>query len=97
MNSNGITLKLKNFIFLLNNGYVNDGYNGIIEYENCFLDHFSLIRGSYIFINSTTTGITLTHFINQLHTYFCNNNLIYFNNFNNIKKNYFLFSLIQTI
>ena len=71
INSNGIKLKLKNFIFLNNNGYINDGTNGIIEYENCFFDNFNSIRGGYNLINCITTGITSTHKFIYLNTFYC--------------------------
>ena len=80
VNSNGVILKLKNFIFLNNNGYINDGYNGFIEYENCFFDNFNSLRGGYKLINCTTIGITSTYNLIHLNTYYCQGNNLFLTN-----------------
>ena len=85
VNSNGITFKLKNWIFLNNNGYINDGYNGVIQYENCFMDSMTSIRGIPILINCTTFGITSTYSLIHLNSYLCHGNI----NLNSKSKSFF--------
>ena len=85
-----IKLKLKKFIFLKNNGYINDAMNGIIEYENCYFDLWTTVRGTSHFQKCITTSIIPKLNIIHLNTIYCYGNTKSFSNF----IEYYLFKFL---